>query len=339
VIASFLRLSFLTVCTSSCACAARCATTLRAVVAKLTLLVALFCRLRLVACLFDCVIFKLEYWVTNQEFGEKRKSLLLLTILLALRLTLGFATALMQLCPDRETQKDQEMIRQMPEPEPEPQQDQDQQPPASITVLAGAMRRRRAARAPPESRATAVVNLQLCAAAASSAASQVLIRPLDATDITAVLLLNRDRLPGKVCTEALAIRLQSSAAHCLVAAAAPSTGSASDTAPQPVQGFVLCETSRGSADVVLLAVRSDCERQGVARALLSAALASAAAAGCTSASLSVRSGNAPALRLYHSLGFTAVGAPTIALQRVDGQGSGKASATTNSDQITMQWCL
>lgn len=90
-------------------CAARCATTLR-VVAKLTLVVALFCRLRLVACLFDCVIFKLEYWVTNQEFGEKRKSLLLLTILLALRLTLGFATALMQLCPDRETQKDQEMM-------------------------------------------------------------------------------------------------------------------------------------------------------------------------------------------------------------------------------------
>ena len=242
-----------------------------------------------------------------------------------------------------------DLIGQLPEPEPEPQQNQDQQLPAqSITALAAAIRRRRAARAPRELRAKAVVNLQAYAAAASAAASQVLIRPFDGADITAVLLLNQDRLPGNVCTEALAVRLQSSAAHCLVAAAAQPTGgtiggctgSANDTVSQPVQGFVLCETSRGSANVVLLAVRSDCERQGVGRALLSAALASAAAAGCNSASLSVRSGNAPALRLYHSLGFTAVGAPTIALPLVDDlQASGTACGTTNSDHIAMQWCL
>ena len=141
-----------------------------------------------------------------------------------------------------------------------------------MTTLGAAMRRRRAARAPQELRAKAVTDLQVCADAASTAASQVQIRPLDDDDIAAVLALNYDRLPGKVCTEALALRLQSSVAQCYIAAGAQSTvgsgagsnvDSTNDTTSQPaVQGFVLIETSRGSADVVLLAVRSDCKRQG-----------------------------------------------------------------------------
>ena len=167
-----------------------------------------------------------------------------------------------------------------------------------------------------------------------------------------MLALKYDRLPGKVCTEALALRLQSSVAQCYIATGAQSTvgsgagsnvDSTNDTTSQPaVQGFVLIETSRGSADVVLLAVRSDCKRQGVGRALLSAALANAAAAGCSSASLSVLSGNAPAVRLYRSLGFDAIRAPpTTSTKELGGddEASGEQSAAAGSERITMQWCL
>ena len=243
------------------------------------------------------------------------------------------------------------MIARLPEPEPEPEPEAlwDQDAPAAMTPLAAALRRRRAARAPPELRAKAVTGLQACADAASAAASQVQIRALDAADIAAVLALNYDRLPSKVCTEALALRLQSSAAHCLVAAEtlasesplANGSGSTDETPCSPaVQGFVLIETSRGSADVVLLAVRPDCERQGVGRALLSAALANAAAAGCNSASLSVQSGNAPAVRLYRSLGFNTIRAPNseLALGGGDPASGGEATAG-HSARITMQWCL
>eukprot|EP01043_Picozoa_sp_COSAG02_P029370 COSAG02_NODE_1826_length_10754_cov_4.509714_7_plen_179_part_00 len=168
-----------------------------------------------------------------------------------------------------------------------------------------------------------------------------------------MLALNYDRLPSKVCTEALALRLQSSAAHCIVAAEAHSSaangvgnnggssGSIDETpCPPAVRGFVLIETSRGSADVVLLAVRPDCERQGVGRALLSAALANAAAAGCNSASLSVLSGNVPAVRLYRSLGFNAIRAPSSGLALgSDDAASGEEATAANSERITMQWCL
>lgn len=158
-----------------------------------------------------------------------------------------------------------------------------------------------------------------------------------------MLALKYDRLPGKVCTEALALRLQSSVAQCYIATGAQSTvGSGAgcnvdrtnDTTSQPaVQGFVLIETSRGSADVVLLAVRSDCKRQGVGRALLSAALANAAAAGCSSSSLSVLSANAPAVRLYRSLGFDAIRAPTSTKELGDDdEASGEQSAAAGSER-------
>lgn len=219
--------------------------------------------------------------------------------------------------------------------------------PVAITTMAAAMRRRRAARAPVELRAEAVAKLQAYSTAASAAVPKVQICPLDAARVSAVLALNLARLPGKVCTQALATRLQANAAHCLVATEVHSGaggaggggsghGGMCETAPSPVEGFVLYESSRGCVDVVLLAVQSTSEGRGIGRALLSAALANAAAAGCYTASLSVRADNAPALQLYHSLGF-AVRAPRTSVPKlVDGF---EPSAGPGYGRLTMQWCL
>lgn len=58
------------------------------------------------------------------------------------------------------------------------------------------------------------------------------------------------------------------------------------------------------AHLAQLAVRTDARRQGLATALVRDAAANAAAAGCDRLTLLVASSNAPARRLYASLGFT-----------------------------------
>jgi ribosomal protein S18 acetylase RimI-like enzyme len=231
------------------------------------------------------------------------------------------------------------MQRPEPEPELEPEPPPEPEPEAPLTALAAAMRRRRAARAPPEVRGDAVAKLQGAAAEAAAAVSpQSRIAPLTPAHTASVLALNHERLPAKVCTEALATRLQSSAAHCLVASG---TEDSSDAASAIIEGFVLYEILRGSADVVLLAVQSASARRGLGRALLSAALANAAAAGCCSASLRVRADNAPAVRLYRSLGFETVQSTAgRELAEIEGSGSNICPlADCEAAQLTMQWCL
>jgi ribosomal-protein-alanine N-acetyltransferase len=56
-----------------------------------------------------------------------------------------------------------------------------------------------------------------------------------------------------------------------------------------------------------LAVRPECRRGGVGRALVEHALDAAAREGARRATLEVRRSNAPALRLYERLGFKAAG--------------------------------
>jgi GNAT superfamily N-acetyltransferase len=58
------------------------------------------------------------------------------------------------------------------------------------------------------------------------------------------------------------------------------------------------------AHLAQLAVRSDARQQGLGSALVRAAAASAAAAGCERLTLLVAPSNTPARRLYASLGFT-----------------------------------
>ena len=150
---------------------------------------------------------------------------------------------------------------------------------AGLSALAAAMRRRRAARAPAEVQQAAIAALRAAAAPATAAGSRhTRIIPLDsAAQTAAVVCLNEERLPGKVCTQALTARLQSNRASCLIAL---DDSAGEDSGGSAVVGFVLCEASGGSVDVVLLAVAATATGRGIGRALLTAALAGAAVAGC-----------------------------------------------------------
>ena len=74
-----------------------------------------------------------------------------------------------------------------------------------------------------------------------------------------------------------------------------------------VLGYVGSQSVLDEADMMNLAVRADCRRQGVARALVLALCARLHENGVRSLTLEVRASNAPAARLYESLGFLQVG--------------------------------
>ena len=76
---------------------------------------------------------------------------------------------------------------------------------------------------------------------------------------------------------------------------------------QGADGFVLFRVAADEAEILTLAVHPDRQRRGVGRALLGAALASAASSGARSMFLEVAETNAPACRLYAAAGFTEVG--------------------------------
>lgn len=71
-----------------------------------------------------------------------------------------------------------------------------------------------------------------------------------------------------------------------------------------VAGYIGSQTVLGEADMMNLAVRPEYRRQGIAR-LLVQELIRRLDANCLT--LEVRAGNAPAIRLYESLGFSQVG--------------------------------
>ncbi len=71
-------------------------------------------------------------------------------------------------------------------------------------------------------------------------------------------------------------------------------------------GFALVRTVFDEAELMLLAVRPDMQRQGIGRALLEQSVATARAAGAASYFLEVRSDN-PARRFYEDSGFQQVG--------------------------------
>ena len=71
-----------------------------------------------------------------------------------------------------------------------------------------------------------------------------------------------------------------------------------------VVGYVGSQTVLGEADMMNIAVSQSHRRRGIARALVEALIARLDAAMLT---LEVRASNAPAIRLYESLGFQQVG--------------------------------
>ena len=80
------------------------------------------------------------------------------------------------------------------------------------------------------------------------------------------------------------------------------------TAPETaVQGFLIVRSAGDETEIMTLAVDPSHRRQGLARSLLTAAIASLRAAGAKRLFLEVEAGNESARGLYQSLGAVAVG--------------------------------
>ncbi len=85
---------------------------------------------------------------------------------------------------------------------------------------------------------------------------------------------------------------------CLVASLVP------ESAPA---GLLIARIARDEAELLTLAVDPQCRRQGLARALLEAAVRQLRAAGARQLCLEVDPGNGAALKLYDSMGAVRVG--------------------------------
>lgn len=83
--------------------------------------------------------------------------------------------------------------------------------------------------------------------------------------------------------------------------------------------LILMRAIAGEAEVLTLAVAPSHRRRGVARALLRAALAQAAAAGAEEAFLEVAADNPGALALYREAGFGGAGRRSGYYRRPDGE--------------------
>ena len=80
------------------------------------------------------------------------------------------------------------------------------------------------------------------------------------------------------------------------------------TAPEgTAQGFLIVRSAGDEAEILTLAVDPSRRRQGLARALLAAAIAALRKAGAKQLFLEVDEANEPARGLYQSLGAVAVG--------------------------------
>jgi ribosomal-protein-alanine N-acetyltransferase len=85
---------------------------------------------------------------------------------------------------------------------------------------------------------------------------------------------------------------------CLTASLAPDA---------PPQGFLIARKADDEAELLTLAVRPECRRHGLARALLDSANKALRAAGTRKLYLEVGDRNGPAGNLYRSLGAIQVG--------------------------------
>ena len=74
-----------------------------------------------------------------------------------------------------------------------------------------------------------------------------------------------------------------------------------------VRGYVGSQTVLDETDMMNIAVRPDCRRQGIAAALIDELIVRLKERGSHILRLEVRVSNAPAIALYDSLGFTQLG--------------------------------
>jgi ribosomal-protein-alanine N-acetyltransferase len=81
---------------------------------------------------------------------------------------------------------------------------------------------------------------------------------------------------------------------------------AQESSHRPPIGFSLYRTIAGEAELLLLAVAPDHQRQGIGRLLLEQFVETARASGATRVHLEVRDGN-PAVQMYRRAGFVTAG--------------------------------
>lgn len=76
---------------------------------------------------------------------------------------------------------------------------------------------------------------------------------------------------------------------------------------RPAGGFVLARVAADESEILTLAVVPAARRHGVGAGLMTAAMVQAGARGAAAMVLEVAESNAPALALYHRLGFAVAG--------------------------------
>jgi len=134
------------------------------------------------------------------------------------------------------------------------------------------------------------------AAASLGGMPAVVLRPADEADIAALVRLELASFSDPWDASAFRSLLQASAARVTVAQYAG-----------VVVGYSAVLRAADEAELANLAVEASVQGRGIGRALLSAALASAADDGVAAMYLEVRASNTAARHLYERLGFLAVG--------------------------------
>ncbi len=74
-----------------------------------------------------------------------------------------------------------------------------------------------------------------------------------------------------------------------------------------LEAAILCATVLDEAELLRIATRPGCRRQGLAENLLAAAVAALREGASPALFLEVEEGNLPAVRLYEKLGFERIG--------------------------------
>jgi ribosomal-protein-alanine N-acetyltransferase len=126
------------------------------------------------------------------------------------------------------------------------------------------------------------------------------IRRASLADVKAILAIEKSSFPTPWSRWSFLAEMGHPLSRMLVAGPSP-------PATWEVWGYIVFWTVAEETHILNLATHPQRRRRGVARQLLTAALKQARDLGAAVAWLEVRPSNAPALNLYHSLGFQEVG--------------------------------
>jgi len=121
------------------------------------------------------------------------------------------------------------------------------------------------------------------------------IRPAEMSDAGALARIHADCFDGPWSAESFGGLLHRPGMLALVA---------KDAAETDLQSFILVQLAADESEIISLGTRPSARRSGLARALLSHAVAEAAHHGAKTMFLEVAEDNAAALALYRGCGFT-----------------------------------